>query len=242
METGRKGSLRAVIFLIVLLLAVQACVTEACAEDPELLKNLPGRWAFKETVEKEGQEPWEAEVTLTLGEDGAMSLRCAGADGKEVRSWKGTWSSELVSDGLDRLTLLYTSTDDPQKAGSEYRVECVYNIYSESWTENDTVHTALVMEEGSHSGATPFEDMFDCDSVAMYREQGPNMRVVKCSSYVSLRAKRSKSSKRLAKVPLGALVLAFPEAGEENGFIRCIYHDQDGYILSEYLQPVGSQE
>ena len=64
------------------------------------------------------------------------------------------------------------------------------------------------------------------------------MKVVNCSSYVSLRAKRSKSAKRLAKIPLGAKVIAFPEAGEEKGFLWCLYQGTYGYILKEYLQPV----
>ena len=85
---------------------------------------------------------------------------------------------------------------------------------------------------------TPFEEMYGYDGAALYSRKEPNMRVVKCSSYVSLRTKRSKSSARLLKVPLGALVLAFPESGEENGFLLCLYHNEYGFILKEYLEPV----
>lgn len=104
--------------------------------------------------------------------------------------------------------------------------------------ENDTEHTYLILEETGCSGVSPFTDLYGYPSAALHREQGPNMRVVNCSHYVSLREKRSTASARLAKVPLGAQVLAFPEAGEENGFIQCVYHDEYGYILSEYLRPV----
>ena len=64
------------------------------------------------------------------------------------------------------------------------------------------------------------------------------MRVVNCKNFVSLRAKPAASSARLAKVPLGALVLALPGAEEQNGFVWCTYRDEYGYILAEYLQPV----
>ena len=92
----------------------------------------------------------------------------------------------------------------------------------------------------SISGVSPFTEVYgeDCaGGLALHREQGPNMRVVKCKEFVSLREARSTSAKRLAKVPLGALVLAFPEYGEENGFIYCVYHDEEGFILAEYLSP-----
>ena len=58
-----------------------------------------------------------------------------------------------------------------------------------------------------------------------------------CKDYVSLRSKASKSSTRLAKVPLGASVLAYPDE-EQNGFILCVYQDEYGYILAEYLEPI----
>jgi hypothetical protein len=137
------------------------------------------------------------------------------------------------------MTLLFTSTDNPSRAGSDYRVECAYEAYTESWVENDTRITCLILNPPIRcSGVSPFEEVYGEDGAALVREQGPNMRVVKCKEFVSLREERSTSARRLAKVPLGALVLAFPEYGEENGFIYCVYHDEEGYILAEYLQPV----
>ena len=129
--------------------------------------------------------------------------------------------------------------DHPERPGNGYSTECAYNVSAESWLENDTEYTAFILEEtGNGNGDTPFRELYGYDGAAMYRERKPNMRVVNCSSYVSLREKRSASSGRIAKVPLGAQVLAFPEAGDENGFILCVYHDKYGYILSEYLEKI----
>ncbi len=200
------------------------------AYDAEMLKLLPGEWA----EESEG-----AGAALTLEENGDMSLSCYVGDEGDAYSYDGTWSYRSVPEYGGQLTLLFTSTDNPLKDDeSEYRVECVYAAYTESWVENDTEYTYLILNPPiSCSGVSPFEEVFGEDGVALHREKGPNMRVVKCKEYVSLRESRSVSSKRLAKVPLGAVVLAYPEY-EENGFIPCVYHDEYGFILSEYLRPV----
>ena len=225
--------------LCVLLLALMACGTTASAEDQELLKRLPGQRIFTDEVQEEGEEARTADLAfLTLEEDGKMSLRCNRKNGDYAYTCEGGWSFELVPDGMDRLTLLFTSTDDPSRSGSEYSVVCVYNVYSESWVENDTEHTYLILEDGECSGLCPFEDLYEYNNVALHQEKGPNMRVINCKTFVSLRKTRSTSSARLLKVPLDALVLAFPEYGEENGFIYCVYHDKAGYILAEYLEPV----
>ncbi len=198
--------------------------------DTEMLKQLPGKWF----AEEDG-----AGTELTLEENGNMILSCHKADGGAAYTCKGTWSAELIRDCGSKITLLFTSTDHPLYAGKEYRVECVYQAYTESWMENDTLKTYLIMESSAgSSGLSPFEEVYGYDGAALHREQGPNMQVVKCSSFVSLREAHSKSSKRLARVPLGALVYAFLEEGEENGFIHCTYQDADGYILAEYLKPV----
>lgn len=242
------GNARAALcFFVILLLAAQACVPAASADDAEMLKTLPGRWIFSaDTGEQEADaETQEADLALlALEENGEMSLLCSDKDGAPLCSFEGTWAFEIVSGGMDRLTLRFTSTDDPSKTGSEYPVECVYNVYTESWVEQDTQHTYLLLEEDSGGGIFPFAPVYGEageHAVALHREQGPNMRVVNCQSYVSLREKRAASSRRLAKVPLGALVLAFPESGEENGFILCVYHDEYGYILTKYLAPVAGE-
>ena len=123
---------------------------------------------------------------------------------------------------------------------AEMKAENAYNAYMESWVENDTEHAYLILEK-EDGAPSPFTEVFGEEaqwSVALHRERGPNMRVVYCKEFVSLREERSASSRRLAKVPLGAAVLAFPEAGKENGFILCVYHDEYGYILSEYLEKI----
>ena len=199
--------------------------------DAEFLKELPGKWA---------EEYESAGTVLTLEENGEMSLYCYGVDGSFAYTSKGTWAYEPVPEYTGQLTLRFTSTDNPSKAGSEYLVECAYAAYTESSVENDTLVTYLILNPPTGgSGTSPFEEVYGYDGVTLHREQGPNMRVVNCKQFVSLRETKSKESKRLAKVPLGAMVLAFPEAGQENGFTYCVYHGQEGYILSEYLQPAG---
>ncbi len=197
--------------------------------DAEFLRELPGEWAD----EQEGTG-----TVLTLAEDGTASLYCYEVNGGSSCTCRGSWSYQPVPGYCGRLTLRFTATDRPDRAGSGYSVECAYNAYTESWVENDTLITCLLLEppEEGNSGS-PFEEAYGFDGAALRREQGPNMKVVKCSSYVSLRESRSTSSKRLAKVPLGAMVLAFPEAGDGNGFLYCVYHGTEGFILAEYLQP-----
>ena len=205
-------------------------VTLLSEYDAEFLRELPGQWA----EEYEG-----AGTVLTFEENGKMSLYCYGVDGGFAYTCEGTWSYQSVPSASSLLTLLFTSTGNPLYEGREYSVECVYAAYTESWVENDTLITYLILNPLlSCSGVCPFEEVYGEEGPALHREQGPNMRVVKCKEFVSLREARSTSAKRLAKVPLGALVLAFPEYGEENGFIYCVYHDEDGFILAEYLQPL----
>ena len=198
--------------------------------DAQFLRVLPGRWT---------EEYEEAGMALTLGEDGAMSLYCYRMDGSAAYTCAGSWSYEPVPDYGGRLTLLFTSTDNPGRAGTDYRVECVYEAYTESWVESDTQITYLLLNPPvSCSGVSPFEELYGDNAASLHREQGPNMRVVNCRNFVSLREERSKSSRRLSKVPLGAAVLAFPEDGEQNGFMYCVYQGVEGFILSEYLQRI----
>ena len=236
--TERNGKARFMAAVLMLLLVVQARLTPALADDAELLRQLPGPWTYT-GEEEDGEETRDVDrAFLELGEDGKLSMRCCDQDGAHMYTLEGTWSFELVADGMDRLTLVFTGTDDPARAGEAYRVECVYDIYAEGWDEDDVQNTWCILEPVSCSGVSPFEELSGFDGAALHREQGPNMRVVNCKESVSLREKRSKTSARLAKVPLGALVLAFPDAGEENGFFFCMYHNQYGYILAEYLAPV----
>ena len=59
-------------------------------------------------------------------------------------------------------------------------------------------------------------------------------RVINCSTFVSLRETPDTSAKRLAKVPLGAYVIA--KGSVSNGFIKAEYKGQTGYILGTYLK------
>lgn len=63
------------------------------------------------------------------------------------------------------------------------------------------------------------------------------MKVVNCNEWVSLRARPDKASDRLATVRLGEVVHNCQAVSDE--FILCAYDGQMGYILSEYLAPVG---
>lgn len=223
------------LFPVLLLILTLLCYVTAFADDAELLAQLPGNW----TCPVENEETATGEIILSFENDGSVSLRYTDADGTNGYTSAGTWTFELVPDQMDRLTLLLTSTDDPRYDGDEYRVGCVYDVYAETWFEGATRQTCMILQEVSYDPVSPLEEMSGEDWCwGFYREEGPNMRVVKCRKNVSLREKRSKKSACLLKVPLGAEVFAFPEDQEENGFIRCVYQDEYGYILTEYLEPI----
>ena len=235
--TGSLSAKTRLTLLLVLLCLAALAWTTASADDPQTLKLLPGLWASTDPVEGDDGETREVTLDLAFGENGQLGLRCDGGDGA-VWTCDGTWAFAFVPDEVDRLTCVFTRTDNPLHAGEDYRVTCVYGVYTESWVEDDTEVTALILEAVSSDGISPIEEIYGWDGAAVYRRKGPNMQMVKCKDYVSLREKPATGSARLAKVPLGEKVLAWPEAGEENGFIRCCWHDTYGYILAEYLAPV----
>ena len=236
------GKARIVLVLFILFLVAQPNAAGASADYEKLLKDIPGLWTYSAYSEEQagGEEPAETDLAyMTFEENGNVTLSCFNKEGDYAYSCEGSWSLENVPDMNDVMTIRYTSTDNPSsQADSEYSLECVYEVYMESWIEDVTEITYFICTPVSSSGTDPFADAYGEWEVALHREQGPNMRVVKCKDYVSLREKRSTSSKRLAKVPLDALVLAYPELGEEKGFIACVYNNEEGYILSEYLQPI----
>ncbi len=226
--------------LCILTLMANICPPPASADDAELLRSLPGQWVCSDDVTDENDNEYKTDLVLTFEENGNMTLRVDSAYQDKAYSLHGTWSFELVPNAMDRMTLRFAPADHSSQTAGTEPLECVYNVYAESWVEQDVEHTYMILESVHTSGISPFEDVYGYgDSIAFHREEGPNMRIVNCKSYVSLREKRSKSSARLARVPLGALVLAYPEYGDENGFILCVYQDEYGYILSEYLEPVG---
>ena len=230
---------RILIVLIIMILTVQACTTCALADDLELLGILPGEWLFADYLQDAPDGQLEVDLAvLTLEKDGSMFLELNEMNGEYAYSCAGTWSFEFVPDGTDRLTLLFLSTNDPEQAGKEYHIECVYEVYADMWVENSTQYTYLVLTDISSSDVSPFEDVYGYNYPALSRKQGPNMRICNCKEWVSLRDARDTSATRLAKVPLGALVLAFPEYGLEGDFIYVVYGDIEGYILSKYLEPI----
>ena len=236
----KEPSLRSVLACLGMILLVLALVlaVPAFADDEELLELIPGTWTATDEVMAEGEEPREVTETVEFSEDGTLTARFESSDGSFAYTYTGTWTFELVTGGMDRLTLYFSSTDNPEYAGSDYGVECVYNVYSEAWAEDNAYITCLLIEDtGEANEDSPFVNAYGYDGTALRREEGPNMQVVNCSDYVSLRKAADKSSARIEKVPLGALVLAYPEE-EQNGFILCVYHSEYGYILADYLAPV----
>ena len=220
--------------IILLILSVTVFATGALADDEALQTLLPGRWTLTgEIQDLEGTGIRTLDLAyLTLEEDGSMVLTFEETDGFPASTLQGTWSFEPVEGGMDRLRLSYSLSGDAPLT------ESVYSVYAESWVEQDTFHVYMILEEGIHTASALFETLTGYDSAAFHREQGPNMQVVRCKNYVSLREKRSKTSARVARVPLGACVLAFPEYGTENGFLFCSYHGREGYILTDYLAPI----
>ena len=217
--------------------------------DMDMLRSLPGEWTYTGYIEEQDtdQETPTADLALlTLGEGGWAALDCYDTKGEYLSVWGATWYYKPVPEYGGELTLEFNWTDDPDYGDedmNDFRLECVWAAYTESWIENDTLITYLILNpEIRSSGVSPFEAYYDDPIPALHKDQGPNMRVVNCKEFVSLRETRSTSAKRLAKIPLGALVLAFPEYGEENGFIYCVYHDEEGYILAEYLEAIELPE
>ena len=118
--------------LLMLVLAVPAF-----ADDEELLELIPGTWTATDEVQGEGEEPREVTETVEFAEDGTLTARFESSDGSFAYTYTGTWTFELVTGGMDRLTLYFSSTDNPDYTGAGYGVECVYNVYSEAWAEDN---------------------------------------------------------------------------------------------------------
>ena len=125
-------------------------------------------------------------------------------------------------------------------AGTEYHVTSVFLAYPDIWVDkNETRHTYLVLQQPQSDGISPLaETCGEDDNIDLHRIEGPNMKVVKCKKNVTLREKPSKKAKSLLKVPLNAKVFAFTDQGITDGFYRCVYNEEYGYILAEYLAPV----
>ena len=68
------------------------------------------------------------------------------------------------------------------------------------------------------------------------------MMVDHCEEWVSLRSAPDTASRRLAKVPLFALVTDARWQPAWGDFIFCVYGDLEGYILSRYLEPWSDPE
>lgn len=68
---------------------------------------------------------------------------------------------------------------------------------------------------------------------ALAVEELDSLHVVGCDHWVSLREEPSVSAKRLAQVPLRAIVTYLGEM--KNGFARVNYGGENGYILTRYL-------
>ena len=69
---------------------------------------------------------------------------------------------------------------------------------------------------------------------ALAADVSPVMQVTKCNSYVSLRTSPDTKSARIVKVHLGELVTYCESAS--NGFVKCTFDGQTGYILAKYLK------
>ena len=199
--------------------------------DAGATERASGEWT--ETDEDEGYE-----MILNLDTEGSMTLRFNALDGSATYTYLGTWAIRIIPDYGGRMTMSFTSTDYPARAGGDYRAECVYDAYTESWIENDKKITVLNLMALTESQGSPFEDVMGYDTITLSREKGPTMRVINCKEFVSLRERPDTKAKRLAKVPLGAELLGLPEESRMNGFIYCVYKGKEGFILEEYLAPI----
>lgn len=82
---------------------------------------------------------------------------------------------------------------------------------------------------------------YDYDDQYYYENLIGSMEVVNCASWTSMREKPATGSRRLAKVPLGAVVTDCVYVDEKYTF--CVYDGLEGYILNTNLAfiwgPVG---
>lgn len=228
-----------ILTLAVLLLIMTVCHVTAGAEEMTVPNVQAGMWCFVYYPEDIDSEDPVDLAYLFLEQDGSLTLCVPGDDGEYRYTSSGTWSTQLITDSqsvycyADRLVLTFTQTTNPQYIGSDYHVECVWYVFSESWISYDCRKTAMVIQERECTGTSPFAELCEEeDAGQFYMTEWPNMQVANCQSYVSLREEPSTKSARLIKVPLGAQVFVFPEGTEENGFLRCAYHDHEGYILA----------
>ena len=68
------------------------------------------------------------------------------------------------------------------------------------------------------------------------------MKVVRCKEWVTLRAEPYKTSKALAKVPLGAIVYNCSTIREKKSFVYAEYEGLQGYILVKFLDAAPEYE
>ena len=79
-----------------------------------------------------------------------------------------------------------------------------------------------------------------CSLPAFAAEVSEVMQVVNCTSFVSLRASADTGASVLARVNLGEQVTDCQSA--PNGFVKCTYNGQTGYILERYLSGAQSPD
>lgn len=247
-RSAAAGSFRRLLALLSMILCfallLPAALAEAPADDAALtdadrqfIQELPGVWDFSNVVQQEEGDPIPL-ANLTLAADGKASLYCLGKDGEYAYTCEGEWAYEPVPEQHGQLKLLFTKTDDPAAPEGEYRLECVYSAYMESWANGNTIVSYLMLENQLSESTSPIQALYGQNYAVFNRTQEPNMKVINCKEYVSLREEASSESPRLASVPLGAKVLAFPAVEGENEFIRCVYQGQYGYIMAEYLKAI----
>ena len=75
---------------------------------------------------------------------------------------------------------------------------------------------------------------------ALALTQGNTAEVVRCESYVTLRASASKKAEEVAKLPLGTKVLCL--GGEQEGFSEVSFGGRTGWVLTEYLEEEIAEE
>lgn len=142
----------------------------------------------------------------------------AGAQAIELDDCRVTWCEEYVTlraypstsaKALIRVPLGATVTNVSCDSYSDRFYCCTYKG-----------HTGYILSEYLLGG----QEMADIEGAY----------VAHCEAWVSLRARPSTSSERLMKVPKGQHVQDAYYV--ENGFVHCVYHGVEGYILSQYIE------
>lgn len=194
MKHNHSAAMFRALTLAALLLIVSVSYVTSGAEKAQEPNVQAGLWCFQGYSDNEDSDEPVYLAHLFLEQDSTMALCVPDEDASYRYTSKGTWSTELITDqqsdywNSDRLVLSFTETTNPQYAGADYHVECVWYVYTESWISYDCRKSAMIIQERECTGLSPFAELCEEeDAGQFYMTEWPNMQIANCKNYVSLR-------------------------------------------------------